>query len=78
MKGALASTPPVYYLSVTSASAVICLTLAAVTVMVRCFQFSCLEEPWDAPSLFQARLDGALGSLIWWAESLPMAGVETG
>ena len=30
----------------------------------------------DAPSLevFEARLDGALGNLIWWVASLPMAG----
>ena len=29
-----------------------------------------------APSLevFKARLDGALGSLLWWEVSLPMAG----
>ena len=30
----------------------------------------------DAPSLavLQARLDGALSSLVWWKVSLPMAG----
>ena len=30
----------------------------------------------DAPSLavFKARLDGALGNLVWWKVSLPMAG----
>ena len=29
-----------------------------------------------APSLevFKARLDGALGNLVWWEVSLPMAG----
>ena len=34
----------------------------------------------DAPSLeaFKARLDVALGSLVWWLVTLPMArGVET-
>ena len=34
------------------------------------------REAVDAPSLevFKARLDGALGSLVWWEVSLPMAG----
>ena len=34
----------------------------------------------DAPSLeeFKARVDGALGSLIWWVAALPMVGVGTG
>ena len=37
------------------------------------------REAVDAPSLevFKARLDGALGNLVWWEVSLPMAvGVE--
>jgi len=35
------------------------------------------REAADAPSQegFKARLDGALGSLIWWVAALPMAGV---
>lgn len=35
-----------------------------------------LKEVVDAPSLevLKARLDGALGKLIWWEMSLPMAG----
>ena len=35
-----------------------------------------LREAVDAPSLetFKARLDGALGSLIWWVATLSMAG----
>lgn len=34
------------------------------------------REAVDAPSLevFKARLDGALGNLVWWEVSLPMAG----
>lgn len=34
------------------------------------------REAVDAPSLevLKARLDGALGSLVWWDVSLPMAG----
>ena len=34
------------------------------------------REAVGAPSLetFKAKLDGALGSLIWWVETLPMAG----
>ena len=34
------------------------------------------REVVDAPSLevFKARLDGALGNLVWWEVSLPMAG----
>ena len=34
------------------------------------------KEAVDAPSLeaFKARLDGALGSLVWWLASLPAAG----
>ena len=30
----------------------------------------------DAPSLeaFKAKMDGALGNLVWWEVSLPMAG----
>ena len=34
------------------------------------------REVVDAPSLavFKARLDGALGNLVWWKVSLPMAG----
>ena len=34
------------------------------------------REAVAAPSLevFQARLDGALSSLVWWEVSLPMAG----
>ena len=34
------------------------------------------REAVDAPSLeaLKDRLDGALGSLIWWVASLPMAG----
>ena len=37
------------------------------------------REAADAPSLevFKARLDGALGGLVWWEVSLPMAGVGT-
>ena len=33
------------------------------------------REAVDAPSLevFEARLDGALGNLVWWEVSLPMA-----
>ena len=33
------------------------------------------REAVDAPSLemFKARLDGALGNLVWWEVSLPMA-----
>ena len=36
---------------------------------------SLLREAVDAPSLevFKARLDGALGNLVWWEVSLPMA-----
>jgi len=26
------------------------------------------------PAVFKARLDGALSSLVWWKESLPVAG----
>ena len=41
-----------------------------------------LREAVDAPSsleVFKARLDGALGSLIQWVATLPMAGeVRTG
>lgn len=35
------------------------------------------REAVDAPSqeVFNVRLDGDLGSLIWWMASLPMAGV---
>jgi len=35
------------------------------------------REPVDAPPLeaFKAKLDGALGSLIWWVATLPMVGV---
>lgn len=34
------------------------------------------REAVDAPSLevLKARLDGALGNLVWWEVSLPMAG----
>ena len=34
------------------------------------------KEVVDAPSLdeFKARLDVALGSLVWWLSSLPVAG----
>ena len=34
------------------------------------------REVVDAPSLqvFKARLDGVLGSMIWWLTILPMAG----
>ena len=34
------------------------------------------REAVDAPSpeVFNARLDGALGNLVWWEVSLPMAG----
>ena len=34
------------------------------------------SEAVDAPSLevFKARLDGALGNLVWWEVSLPVAG----
>jgi len=34
------------------------------------------KEAMDAPSLeaFKARLDVALGSLVWWLVTLPMAG----
>jgi len=34
------------------------------------------REAVDAPSLevFNARLDGALSSLVWWKASLPMKG----
>ena len=34
------------------------------------------REAVDAPSLevFKARLDGALGNLVWWEVSIPMAG----
>lgn len=38
------------------------------------------KEAVDVTSLevFKARLDGALGNLVWWELSLPMAeGVET-
>jgi len=39
----------------------------------------CPEKPVDAPSLkaFEVRLDGALGSLIWWVAIPPMEGVGT-
>ena len=38
------------------------------------------REAVDAPSLevFKARLDGALGNLVWWEVSLPMGGVGMG
>ena len=38
------------------------------------------REGVDAPSLevFKARLDGALGNLVWWEVSLPMGGVGMG
>ena len=37
------------------------------------------KEAVDAPSLqaFKARLDVALGSLVWWLAALYIAGVET-
>ena len=37
------------------------------------------KEAVDAPSLeaFQARLDVALGSLVWWLATVNIAGVET-
>ena len=38
------------------------------------------KEAVDAPSLeaFKARLDVALGSLVWWLATLHIAGVGTG
>ena len=38
------------------------------------------REAVDALSLevLKARLDGALGNLVWWEVSLPMSGVATG
>jgi len=43
---------------------------------VRCWH----QQSCGAPSLeaLKAWLDGALGSLSWWGEALPMAGVEAG
>ena len=43
--------------------------------MVRCWN-RLPREVMDAPSLeaFKARLDGSLGSLIWWMAALSMAG----
>jgi len=43
--------------------------------MVRCWN-KLPREVVDALSLeaFKARLDGALGSLIWWVATLPMSG----
>ena len=43
--------------------------------VVRCWH-SLLRDVVDAPSLqvFKARLDGILGSLIWWVAVLSMAG----
>ena len=37
-----------------------------------------LKEVVNAPSLeaFKARLDGVLGSLIWWVATSPQQGVE--
>ena len=36
---------------------------------------SCPEKLWcPIPGALKARLDGALGSLIWWMAALPMAG----
>jgi len=29
---------------------------------------------WEGGNVLKARLDGALGSLIWWVAILPMAG----
>ena len=40
------------------------------------FWHSCPEKLWMPHALkaFKTRLDGALGSLSWWAAALPMAG----
>ena len=44
--------------------------------VVRCWN-GLPREVVDAPSLgaFKARLDGALGSLVWWAATLSRAGL---
>ena len=46
-----------------------------VTLVLRCMM-KLLKEVVDAPSLeaFKARLDVALGILVWWWATLPIAG----
>jgi len=38
------------------------------------------QRPVGAPSMevFKARLDGALGSLVWWVATSPQQGIGTG